>query len=69
MTHPVFNRETLLDALVNVVPLFIIGFFLVLFLAIDPWGGSAVERALQFALLVVPAVLLAYLTYEIARRL
>lgn len=70
MAHPVFNKETLLDALVNVVPLAMIVFFVALYVLNNPWNdGKLLETALQFALLVVPFVLLAFLTYEIAKRI
>lgn len=70
MSTSAFDRETLLDALVNFVPLAILAFFLVLFVVFDPWaGGSLLGRALQMGLIVAPFVLLAYLTYEIMKRI
>lgn len=68
-TDRVFDRETLLDTLVNVVPLGIILFFVVLFAVFNPFEGGLLERVLQYGLLVVPFVLLAYLTYLIAERI
>ena len=59
----VFNRETLLDMVVNVVPLGIMAFFLVLFAVASPWSGGGVEQPLSMALIIVPFLLLAYLTY------
>jgi hypothetical protein len=70
MTHPVWNRETLLDALVNVVPLGILLFFAVLYTVISPWNdGNMLMLGLQMALILVPLVLLTYLTYLIAERI
>jgi hypothetical protein len=65
----VFTRETLLDTLVNIVPLAIIAFFVAFFLIQDPWAGPLLSRVLQFALLVVPFALLALLTYAAAKRI
>lgn len=66
--HTVFDRETLLDALVNVVPLGILLFFTVLFVVSDPWSqGISFVRALQHSLIAVPFVGLALLTYWTAK--
>lgn len=67
--HP-FDRETLLDTVVNIIPLAILAFFTVAFLLFNPWNtGSTTERILQFVLVLVPFVLLAVLTYLTAKRL
>ncbi len=58
-----FDRETLLDLTVNVIPLVIILFFVVLFVVISPFGFSAVDTTIQFALLLGPFAALAILTY------
>lgn len=58
-----FDRETLLDLTVNVIPLVIILFFVVVFAVISPFGFSAVDTTIQFALLLGPFVALAILTY------
>jgi len=58
-----FDRETLLDLTVNVIPLAIILFFVVVFAVISPFGFSAVDTTIQFALLLGPFVALAILTY------
>ena len=63
MADRVFDRETLLDLIVNIIPLAIIGFFAVLFAAVNPFGFDLTYSTLSFALLVVPFVLLAILTY------
>lgn len=63
MTTKTFDRETLLDLTVNFVPLFIILFFVGAFLVFAPWGRGGLATLLQYFLLVVPFVALAYLTY------
>lgn len=60
---PIFDRETWLDISVNVVPLGIIAFFLALFALASPWAIEGLTSAIGFALLVVPFLGLAYLTY------
>lgn len=60
----IFDRDTLLDLTVNVIPLGIILFFVVAFVLIDPFGGlDFYGRVLQMGLLVFPFVALAILTY------
>ncbi|MFC7080764.1 DUF6684 family protein [Halorussus caseinilyticus] len=44
-----------------------IGFFVALFAVASPWAIEGLTSILGFALLVVPFVLLAYLTYIAAR--
>ena len=63
MVTDVFDRETLLDLSVNVIPLFIILFFVVVFALISPFGYQLVPTVVQMGLLVVPFVGLAVLTY------
>jgi hypothetical protein len=58
-----FDRDTLLDLLVNVIPLVIIAFFVVAFALFDPFGGDTLGRVIQVVLLVAPFVALALLTY------
>jgi hypothetical protein len=65
-----FDRETLLDALVNIIPLAIIGFFALLFVVQSPWGlDTSLATLLQFGMLAVWAVLLAVVTYLTAERI
>jgi hypothetical protein len=66
MTTPVFEKETWLDISVNIVPLAIIGFFVALFVFASPWAISGLPSAVGFALLVVPFLALAVLTYYAA---
>lgn len=58
-----FDRETVLDLSVNVIPLGIILFFVLAFLVVNPFGWDPVYSTLQYTLLVAPFVLLAILTY------
>lgn len=58
-----FDRETLLDLVVNAIPLGMILFFVVVFLVMNPFGSSPVNTAIQMALLIVPFIALALLTY------
>ncbi|MFC4449723.1 MULTISPECIES: DUF6684 family protein [Halorussus] len=67
MATPIFDRETWLDISVNIIPLCIIGFFVVLFTVASPWAIEGLTSSIGFALLVVPFALLAYLTYFSAK--
>lgn len=63
MATRIFDRDTLLDLTVNFVPLFIMAFFVVGFLLVNPWGFDPLASGLQFGLLLAPFVALAVLTY------
>lgn len=63
MEERVFDRETLLDLTVNFVPLGILVFFVALFAIINPFGWNTTYSILQYALVIVPFVALAVLTY------
>lgn len=63
MKEKTFDRETLLDLLVNVIPLGIIAFFLVVYTVYNPFGVDLFGSTLQYALLVLPFVALTILTY------
>lgn len=65
-TYSVFDRETLLDIVVNIVPLIILGFFFVLFFVTSPYPPNELYRILGLLLLVVPFVLLGLLTWVAA---
>lgn len=69
MRDSVWNTDTLLNISVNLIPLFIIGFFVVAFLVFDPWGGPALGKYLQIAILVVTGLSLALLTHQAAVRI
>ena len=60
----IFDRETLLDLTVNVIPLGIMLFFVAAFILVNPFGGlDFYGRVLQMGLLAFPFVALAILTY------
>lgn len=63
MASTVFDRETLLDLLVNLIPLGILIFFVALFVVDNPFGGNPIYTYLQFAIVVVTFGLLLVLTY------
>jgi hypothetical protein len=67
MATRIFDRETLLDLVVNGVPLFIMLFFVVAFAVVNPFGFDPLASGLQYALVIVPFVLLAILTYFSAK--
>ena len=58
-----FDKDTLLDLTVNVIPLGIILFFIGAFAVVNPFGFDAVFSGLQFSLMVSMFLLLAVLTY------
>ena len=66
MSERTFDRETLLDLTVNVIPLGMLLFFIVLF-AVTTAGTNAIASAISQALLVVPFVVLAGTTYLTGR--
>jgi energy-coupling factor transporter transmembrane protein EcfT len=63
MLPSTFDRETLLDLTVNIIPLGIVLFFVLAFALVNPFGWDGVFSTIQFALLVIPAILLTVLTY------
>ena len=69
MSSSVFDKETILDLTVNIVPLFILAFFGVAFVFFNPWGTSLLERAIQFIIVGSMFVGLAVLTYVAAKRI
>lgn len=58
-----FEKETWLDLTVNMIPLAILGIFIVAFLLVPAWGVDPVFSGMQFAILGSMFVLLAILTY------
>lgn len=68
MSSSVFDKDTLLDLTVNIVPLGILAFFMAVFLITNPWEtGNTLERVLQFVLVGWMFVGLAVLTYFSAK--
>lgn len=70
MPRETWDRETLLDVIVNVVPIGILLVFIALFLVVTPWGLDLTPASLvQFGLAVSMIVLLVYVTYLTAERI
>lgn len=63
MAERVFDRETILDLAVNIIPLGIVLFFVLLFALQNPFGWDPLVSSLQFGLLILAFVLLSVLTY------
>lgn len=63
MSEKVFDRETLLDLTVNVIPLGILAFFFVAYIVFTPFGFDSVLSAIQLGIIGLSAVGLAALTY------
>lgn len=62
-----FEKETLLDLTVNVIPLGILLFFIAAFAVVSPFGLDPVFSGLQFSLMISMFLLLAVLTYYAGR--
>lgn len=58
-----FEKDTWLDLTVNLIPLAIMGFFVVAFLIVPSWGVDPVFSGMQFAIIGSMIVSLAILTY------
>ena len=69
MANTVFDRETLLDLIVNGVPLFILLFFFVAFLLVPSFGYSGLEMLVQLLIVGASFVALAFLTYVAAKKI
>jgi hypothetical protein len=63
MSSTVFDRETLLDLTVNVIPLGIILFFFGAFAVFSPFSWDSTYSVLQFGILSTMFVALTALTY------
>lgn len=67
MAESVFDRETLLDITVNIIPLAILLFFTVYFLFWSPYPANWFMEGVALGLHIIPFVGLALLTYFAAR--
>jgi len=67
MAARIFDRETLLDLVVNAVPLFIMAFFVGAFVLFAPFGFDPLASLIQFGLVIGPFVALLVLTYVSAK--
>jgi hypothetical protein len=63
MSEKVFDRETLLDLTVNVIPFVILAFFFIAFVVFTPFGFDSVISSIQLAIVGVSAIGLMVLTY------
>ena len=63
MSEKVFDRETLLDLTVNVIPFGILVIFFAAYLVFNPFGGDSLITAIQLAIVGVSAIGLMILTY------
>jgi hypothetical protein len=63
MANKVFDKETLLDLIVNGVPLFILLFFIGIFAVLPYFGSSGLATGLQYAIVALSFVALGVLTY------
>jgi hypothetical protein len=63
MSEKVFDRETLLDLTVNVIPFGIMAIFFALYLLFNPFEGGSVITAIQLSIVGVSAIGLLILTY------
>ena len=63
MADSVFDRETMLDISVNIIPLVILLFFIVYTFIWSPYPNNWFIEAIALALHIIPFVLLALLTY------
>lgn len=67
MRSSVFDKDTLLDLTVNLIPLGIIAFFIVVFLFFNPWGTqNLLEYTISHLLMLFTFIGLAVLTYVAA---
>ncbi|MGB9986361.1 DUF6684 family protein [Salarchaeum japonicum] len=70
MTANLLDKDVLLDLTVNFVPLAILAFFTAMFVVFNPWADEGLfGLVLQYALLVLPFIALAILTYAAAKRI
>jgi len=66
MARPSFDRETLLDLSVNIIPVAILLVFSIVFLSASQWEPDLWMELLTQFLTLFPLVLLAALTYVAA---
>ena len=67
MEAKIFDRETMLDLVVNFIPLGILLFFIAMFAVVTPWGFDVRTSGVMLGLMIVPFVALAVLTYVSAK--
>ena len=67
METEIFDRETILDLMVNFIPLGIIAFFVGLFAVFAPWGVDLMPTGQMFGIMGIMFVALSILTYISAK--
>lgn len=63
MSSRTFDRETILDLTVNMIPLGIMLFFIGVFVFLSPFGSDPVSTAIQLTIVGTMVVALTLLTY------
>lgn len=63
MSDRIFDRETMLDLSVNIIPLAMLAFFVLLFAVIAPFPGDSVIILVQMSIIILTGVGLLILTY------
>lgn len=63
MSRELFDRETMLDLSVNIIPLGILVFFFGLYIFANPWGFDAVFSTIQFSIMGLILIALLVVTY------
>jgi amino acid transporter len=61
------DRRILLDVLVNLVPIGILAFFVLLFIVYAPYPSDPVVLVIQMSLIIIPGVVVAIVTYYTVR--
>ncbi len=69
MAESVFSKDTLLNLMVNIIPLGIIVCFFIPFIFFNAWGNGGLVGKLNIALLVIPFIALSALTYVAAQKI
>lgn len=67
MSRRAFDAEVTLDLAVNAIPFLIMGFFVAVFAVFNPWGIDPLQSTIQFAILLLTMLSLAFVTYVAAR--
>ena len=63
MSSRTFDRETLLDLIVNAIPLAMMAFFVGVFVLYNPFGTDLANQAIQLSLVTITFGALLVLTY------
>jgi len=63
MSDRIFDRDTMLDLSVNVIPIGILLCFVLLFAVFSPFPGDSVVLLVQMSIMIITGIALAILTY------